>query len=266
MSDINNELLKVQKEWIEAKLLTYMGGQGTDCDEHGRYKKSKEQEESLYLSCPFYMGVTDEYVKRTKSRRVMIIGQEARHYGTWKDNRNDFGYTPEESQQWAIEYLLCQLDTPKQNSRFNHKYNHSRFWSTFRTLSDNDINVCWNNIDKVYFSRGNIDYKGTLSYEGEEYLSAQYGSDNLSLLQREIKISTPDALLFVTGPKYYLSMAKAFDIAPDKFEERLNKDSKIVNITDILHVGKPAFWTYHPANQLGINSAQEFLEAYKKCK
>lgn len=133
-------------------------------------------------------------------------------------------------------------------------------------LDENDINVCWNNIDKVYYSRGNSDYKGTLTYEGEEYLSAPYGvrEDKKSLLQREIEIAKPDALLFVTGPQYYISMAKAFNISPNVLKGKLNKNSRIVDIRSDLGIDIPAFWTYHPANRVCINSAKEFLAKYLK--
>ena len=263
--DKNKRLREAVEEWVEKKLIPYIADESTDCDKEGNYKETKPGKEPLSLSCPFYMGITEEYEARTKKSRVMIIGQEARHYGLWKENRNDFGYKPDESQAWAIEYLLCQLKMPKANSRFNHEYNKSRFWHTFRTLNDNDINVCWNNVDKVYYSRGNHEYKGTLTYEGEEYLSAQYGSDKKSLLQREIEIADPDALLFVTGPTYYKSMAIAFGVSPEKLEGKLDKDNnRIVDITTELSTPIPAYWTYHPANRLEINSAKEFLAKYKE--
>lgn len=265
MSEDKNKLLReAVDEWVEKKLIPYIADDSTDCDKEGNYKETDPGKEPLSLSCPFYMGITEEYASHTKSNRVMIIGQEARHYGLWKNDRFRPGYISNESQEWAIEYLLCQLKMPKANSRFNHEYNKSRFWQTFRTLNDNDINVCWNNVDKVYYSRGNHEYKGTLTYEGEEYLSAQYGLDKKSLLQREIEIADPDAILFVTGPYYYKSMAIAFGVLPEKLDGKLNTNNNIADITNVLSIGKPAYWTYHPANRLGINSAQEFLARYKK--
>lgn len=267
--EMNKKLREAAELWVKERLEHYMSDAETDCDENGCYKGINEDKTDMYLSCPFYMGVTEDYALQTKSRRVMIVGQEARHYGIWKDDKNRTGYVPIESQEWAIEYLLCQLNSPKQNSRFNHSYNKSRFWQTFRTLYKNDINVCWNNIDKVYYSKGNKDYKGTLTYDGEEYLSAPYGTDNKSLLRREIEITKPDAILFVTGPTYYLSMATALGVSSEMLKGKLKKNNSIVDIkndlcVEIPGVDIPVLWTYHPANQIGVNSAKKFLEIYNR--
>ncbi len=97
------------------------------------------------VSCPFYVGLTEDYLS-SKATRVMVIGQEARHFGTWKDNRNDIGYNAAESQKWSIEYLLYQLKMPVKNSSFNISFNKSKFWHLFRTLKKNGYSVCWNNM------------------------------------------------------------------------------------------------------------------------
>ena len=261
--DMNKKLCEAVEMWVKEKLKPYIDDNKTDCDKDGRYVGENIGKHSTYLSCPFYMGVTEDYALRTKSRRVMIIGQEARHYGIWKDNRTDFGYQPNESQEWAIDYLLCQIKTPNINSRFKINYNKSRFWQAVRELYNNDINVCWNNLDKVYYSRGNSDYKGTLTYKAEEYLSAPFcvDADKKSLLQREIEIAKPDALLFITGPSYYISMAVVFGLSPQKLKGRLDINNKIVDITSDLGIDIPAYWTYHPANRY-VKSVKEFLAKY----
>lgn len=262
--EMNRKLREAAETWVKERLEPYINDDETDCDKDGLYKGDNKYKKGKYLSCPFYMGVTEDYALRTKSSRVMIIGQEARHYGTWKDNRSDSNYTPTESQEWAIDYLLYQIKTPNTASHFEINNNKSRFWQAFRKLNRNDINVCWNNMDKVYYSRGNSDYKGTLTYEGEEYLSAPFGVGDYkkSLLQREIEIVEPDALLFITGPTYYVSMAAAFGLPPQQLYGRLNTSNKIVDITSDLNIDIPAYWTYHPANRY-VNSAEEFLRKYK---
>lgn len=103
--EMNKMLREAVEAWIKEKLEPYIADDQTDCDKDGRYVGENKNRQDTYLSCPFYMGVTEDYVLRTKSRRIMIIGQEARHYGIWKDNRTDFGYKSDESQEWAVEYL-----------------------------------------------------------------------------------------------------------------------------------------------------------------
>ncbi|MDE5561949.1 MAG: hypothetical protein K2J01_00090 [Clostridiales bacterium] len=261
--EMNKKLREVVGRWVKEKFELYMKYDKTDCTEDGLYNGDNKDKKGMYLSCPFYMGVTEDYAQ-AKSRRVMVIGQEARRYGIWRDDCNKYGYKPRESQEWAIDYLLYQLKTPNKCSRFEIDYNNSRFWDVFRKLKANDFSVCWNNIDNVYYSNGNKDYKGTLTYKGEEYLSAPYGEgeDKKSLLQREIEITNPDALLFVIGPSYYVSMAVAFGLSLQKLNGRLNKNSKIVDITSDICMDIPAYWTYHPANR-HVNSVEEFLMKYK---
>ncbi len=252
-NDINKQLRNCVKEWENTCFEPYMGAKYSDCDKEGYFSKNKEK----MVSCPFYVGLTDDYLS-SKATRVMVIGQEARHFGTWKDNRNDIGYNAEESQKWSIEYLLYQLKMPVKNSSFNISFNKSKFWHLFRTLKKNGYSVCWNNVDKVYYSRGNNEYKGVLTYTAEEHLSAQYGGK--SLLQREIEICAPDIILFVTGPKYYLSMEAAFGLPLNEtLKNKLNKNNKIVDITKDIKLNIPTYWTYHPANRI-INSVQEFLD------
>ena len=249
--EMNARLRAAAERWVKEAFEEYLRDENSDCDEHGLYIGTNKRKRGMYLSCPFYMGVTEEYAQ-ANSKRIMVIGQEARHYGVWKDDRAVFGYEPKESQEWAVDYLLYQLKTPNEHSRFAIDYNKSPFWGVFRNFKRNGINVCWNNVDKVYYSNGNKDYKGTLTYAAEKYLSKPYGvgEDEKSLLQREIEISNPDMLLFVTGPTYYESIAAAFKAASAQRlagKLDLDKEIELADITDDLDIGIPAYWTYHPA-------------------
>lgn len=266
MYNINEQLLVVIKKWVSDVLeKDFIGNENSDCAQNGDYIGKIKKRIGQSLSCPFYMGVSKDYeINRQNKPRVMVIGQEARHYGSWKTNRDDFGYKAEESQQWAIEYLQCQLKMPTiENSRFNICYNKSKFWNAFRALDRHGLAVCWSNVDKVYYSMGNATYKGTLTYDAERILSEQYGADCKSLLQREIEIVAPDFILFVTGPTYYISMATAFGVSENELSKKPTKSNPIINISDDLRINIPTFWTYHPNNQLGINSANVFIEKIK---
>lgn len=266
----NKKLRDAVESWKKQVLVPYMLNADTDCDKDGKYCGKQSGRVGQVLSCPYYMGLTEEYIKNMvddKKLRIMIIGQEARHYGSWADDREKPNFMAERSQLWAIEYLQRQLDINYQPQVFkdlDRKY--SGFWKVFRDLKNKykeSVLLCWNNIDKVYYAPQREDkskeaYKGTLTYEAESYLSRPYGDDNKSLLQREIEIAKPNVLLFVTGPSYYLSMATAFGIDPANLKSKLTKELEIVDVTSELKSDIPAFWTYHPCNRLGINCADVF--------
>ncbi len=126
------------------------------------------------------MGLTEEYLTAKSDKRVMIIGQEAGGFGEINDGTADYDFieasvksktnAPGNSQKWAIAYLQKQLygkydDLPECYNKIN--YNPSPFWEFFRKMNKQGFELCWNNLDKVYFGK-------TLSYTTEEYLSAQY--------------------------------------------------------------------------------------------
>lgn len=254
--NVNEKLLEAAKGWTEELFVPFVEN-NTD---NGNYAGKETKRVGEYISCPFYLGLTDEYIVNSEHKpRVMIIGQEARHYGSWVRDNKTSSFMPLMSQAWAIEYLNKQLDIGF-TGKFGVQYNKSRFWNLFRVLSK-EFAVCWNNLDKVYFGKDE-NYKGTLTYEAEKILSQRYGAENKSLLEREIEIVKPDALLFVTGPSYAISMETAFD-KNGKLSGFLNKKDGISDVTHILNVRMPAFWTFHPANRQGVDSAKIFLEQYK---
>jgi uracil-DNA glycosylase len=84
------------------------------------------------------------------------------------------------------------------------------------------------------------------------------GSDGIkSLLQREIELAKPDAVVFVVGPSYHVSLETAFDLenkkdySLKKYAPNVQNNivSDITKFVDIKNDGKPipVFWTYHPA-------------------
>ena len=256
--EVNKKLLEAANDWTVERFQPYV----QEYTVKGNYVGEEKKRLGEYISCPFYLGLSDEYIENPQGKtRLMIIGQESRGFGSWdRDNKKE-SYMPHCSQAWAVEYLNKQLDKDF-TGKFGVQYNKSRFWNLFRSLK-NDFVLCWNNLDKVYFGKDE-NYKGTLTYSAEKELSKSYGTDEKSLLEREIEIADPDVLLFVTGPGYALSMETAFGI-DGKLSEKLNKENGIRDITEIINIGKQkrAFWTYHPANRQGVDSAKLFLETYK---
>lgn len=254
---INEQLLKVYKTW-EAEVLKPYIVERTDAGYYNADNKTgkwNKKYEGSQISCPFYMGLTDDYINSDK-KRVMIVGQEARGYGIYTRDRDKKGYEAQSSQEWSNTYLSRQLCLQDNNGDL--KYNASRFWALFRALKD-DYALCWTDIDKVYYNKEG-DYKGTLTYEGEAYLNQKYGDDKKSILEREIDLAKPDCIVFVIGPKYYVSLKQSFGIK-DKFQGELTTISQIVDVSKDLNLGIPAFWTYHPANRSKVNVIAAVKEA-----
>lgn len=277
----NARSLAAHKEWYSKVMLPYISKELTS--------DGVRKDESYEISCPFCMGLTEEYIESGKTK-IMIIGQAARALGYWSkhwkdksadvdnlyndaDDSKDGYYPPKRMQKWANEYLTIQLSghgTQKIN------YNRSAFWAFFRQLKKrNDASLCWDDIDKVHFicSSDNKSEKA-LKYKDEVYLSAKYGDDKLSLLQREIEIANPDAVIFAIGPTYALSADVALGISGFDYtnmqEKRLskrsaevsklfkdypNKNNCVVQNEDMQNAVRKllrredaaVLWTYHPS-------------------
>ena len=274
---VNENLLNEQKYWATHVLGQYITDKNPCLLYDGECKKRHGEK----LSHPFYMGLSDEYIHCQGKKRVMIVGQEARGFGEIDDGTAHYEFLgsqevkpsseqtnePTYSQRWAIAYYENQVHG-KDSIDFKIDPNPCPFWSLFRAIENGGFVPCWNNLDKVYF--GDLyrdgDEQKSLSEPAEVALSRQYArngdSTPKSLLQREIELAQPDIVLFVTGPNYAKSMEIAFGVS-GQLNGRLNKDKKILKITDTLSIGRPAFWTYHPANRLGIQSAKLFLDLFR---
>lgn len=281
-TDKNRLLLTELREWYYNVLMPFVDEETND----GEYRCKNDADkwwEGTQLSCPFCFGLNERY-KSGAYKKIMLVGQEARGFGNWKEywkgkkdlweSRNTSGdkWLPKELQLWANNYLNKQL---KLIEKDDIKYNASPFWNFFRALHGlGNIAICWDNLDKVYYGY-NDGEDGTLTYEAEVILSKQFGvGDNkLSLLQREIKIADPDMIIFVVGPSYAVSLDVAFNITKNiedvpknkLFRKSQNvsklfinypkKDKCIVEDNDLLIgavkelLGReiPVLWTYHPA-------------------
>lgn len=167
--------------------------------------------------------------------KIMIIGQMTNNFGEYGTN------TLEELEQFGCNYLERQI-YGKVN---DWKYNSSPFWQFFRKLKEGGYDLIWNNVDKVHkIINGETIW---LSEEEELALNAPYGSENKSLLEREIEMISPSAIIFITGPNYAYSMATSFGLPkPNLFSIRPTKAKSLVNIQDHLGLSIPVFWTYHP--------------------
>lgn len=242
----NDELREIMKSWIDNVFKPYYEGES----------KKYRDEKNVDLSCPFYFALSDKYVQwENGKKRLMIVGQEPRGFGSWSKDNEKPGYEGKTSQDWAQTFLDAQLKKTAKISSFNKDEGepykceplYSPFWDFVRKLNEKFV-VCWNNVDKVYFTNGvntdredNSDETGhkkdypkeTLTYEAETHLSKRFdhNGENKSLLWREIKIADPDAIVFAIGPYYAVSLDVALGITEKNYtgliESALKKVSEL---------------------------------------
>ncbi len=203
------------------------------------YKELINNRGNCIISNPFIYGETE---LDSNLPKVMIVGQEARNYKEYKYQNwydNEDGLRSE--QQWTIDYLERQVYGRKTGTKFNR----SPFWSFFRKIRRYGFRPMWNNLDKAHAI---VDKKTTsLSVEQERYLSKPLNSNGKPLLLNEIQVSRPEAVIFVTGPHYYESMAIAIDCEDTQlYEKRPDQNDVIKRIDCVVDEVIPLFWTYHP--------------------
>ena len=219
-SIINKELLEIQLKWKNEVVKCFL-------------ENHKEQQSEL--SHPFYFRVSDKYTSFEK--KIMIVGQETKNWGKYSEEVEE-----DYLQNCSVEYLDSQLE--KKN---NYKYNRSPFWGFFRKLDACGYTPCWNNIDKLHrYKNGKTE---PLTEEQKEAFCAQYGEDKKSLLQREIDIVEPGAIVFVIGPKYQCSLEYSFglhSVSNELFELKPTPSCPCQDISHVINIGIPVIWSYHP--------------------
>ncbi len=233
--DINKQLLTIQKEWLEI----------CGADDLAKIHP---------ISRPFSFSVTEEYL--SSNRKVMFIGQEAKDFGIYSDN-----WPIEDIQLFNKNYVDIQLGHKSYDEEI--KYNGSPFWNLFRTFHHNGSEPVWNNVDK--FHRVIDNKTECLSIELERIFNAPYGEDNKSLLMREIEITQPNVIIFITGPYYYESMALSMGVdCKELLIHKPRKNSPCSDISDVINLGMPVLWSYHPAYLSRINSMDTVYEMYRR--
>lgn len=212
---INGDLLRLQEDWLDQFHVS-------------------ELAEKYSLSRPFSFAVTSQYVESPK--RIMIVGQESKDFGPFED-----GWPLPAIQEFNIQYTdrqLCRVES-------GYRYNPSPFWNMFRYMNQNGVTPAWNNVDKLHriISGKTV----PLSAEVERILSGPYGDDRRTLLQREIELTKPNGVYFITGPNYSETMSLALGIDQRLLAEHKPAPSCLCqNITEIAQIGVPVFWSYHP--------------------
>ena len=198
------------------------------------YKQLINDSKPILISNPFIYG--EPYIDEN-AKKIMIVGQEPKDYNIYNPQIN-----LQDEQMWTIDYLERQVYGIKNGK----KYNRSAFWSLQRLLYENGFCTTWNNLDKAHIVDANGKTK-PLSLEFEKILGRPLKTDNKTILQREILISKPSAVLFLTGPYYFESMATSLQCEKECIYLKKPKAQKIINnITDEANLNIPCLWTYHP--------------------
>lgn len=210
-----------------------------------------ELEKNPEYSAMFRMGFPDDFIN-SKKPLVMYVGQECRDCNSLK------------TQEWIRKFQTVQMKKEHVEG-FNEGVLASPFWNFYRRIADKGYNVLWNNLDKFHQIKERKQV--LISEDNAEKISAQYGEDNKSVLQREIELIKPDIVLLTIGPKwkYIRSFCSAFGISdlPMMKKFKPTKSLPVSDITDILSIpDTKVFWTYHPAYLNRINKYSDVLEVF----
>lgn len=246
---INENLRNFQKQWYKEIALKWMQyGHKKDIK---NYVNRKYGNENYSFSEPFIMVLPKH--QNEQAPLLMIVGQETNGYGDKKDFSGD-DKSFHASQEWATNFMNEQLNTYSDKNIY-----YSDFWKFIRVLKrklnekKGEINICWNNLDKIHYKLVDQNNCIKLYKEDEKYLNQVIPHTDKTLLQTEIDIVKPDAVLFVTGPNYGLSMKTA--LQQDNITEP-TLDNPIVKINSNINM----FWTYHPAAKFSKNVKEKHLE------
>lgn len=245
---MNKELSKYQEEWFEEIFEPYI-----------------KENPNANISYPFLTGVMEQYIDSDK--RIMIIGQETNGWNIYKPD-----WTIQDSRQWTIDYLCYQLKYYT-NADLKEKFgrrNSSPFWSFFKAFSNKGIVPCWNNVDKA---QRNISGKtASLTEEIEIALNQKLPYTNKTLLQKEIEILKPNAIVFITGPSYRVTMEKALNLKENSLSGyEPTYSNGCMNISNPVNLEAPTFWTYHPRHIASRKNAlsrdkivETIIDSFKK--
>ena len=242
---MNKKLLAVQTQWDQVCVAPYA------------------KEKPCKISRPFAYGAPKEYIKA--DCKLMVIGQEAAGFSLYDDEE---AWNLSRTQQWVVDYTRRQLWKIRAGDAQNKRANCSPFWNFMRNCNNLGLTPSWNNIDKVYQKKtADTDEKVIPLKNDQRKEFSKAVCEGKTLLQREIEISKPDGIVFVTGPNYRISMEIALGVS---LEDKVPTPDRILtDISKEANLGIPCLWTYHPRCLCGMhlslkNCAQEIAKTIKQ--
>lgn len=222
----NKQLLKLQEQWDDKSVKPYAR----------EYPKS--------ISRPFAYGVPEEYIKA--DCKLMVIGQEAAGFSAYDDPE---AWELARTQQWVIDYSRLQLWNIRSGDAIDDRRKSSPFWNFMKNLNKFGIVPSWNNIDKIYQKKTYKTNEKVIRLTDDQRRKFNKAAcDGKTLLQREIEISKPDGIVFVTGPDYQVSMETALGLPEGSLTSKIpEENAHLKDISGEADLGIPCLWTYHPA-------------------
>ena len=223
---MNTELLKWQMQWDEICANPYI-----------------TSNKPLLFSKPFTYGVSEEYM--AADFKLMVIGQEAAGFSEYNEPT---GWDIPRTQQWVVDYTRRQLYGIRAGDAQYKRANCSPFWNFQRNLNRLGLTPSWNNVDKVYQKKTYENGENVIRLTGQQRRKFNEDiCDGKTLLQREIEISKPDGIVFVTGPHYRISMETALGLPENKLlDKKPTLDNILTDVSEEVSLGIPCLWTYHP--------------------
>lgn len=207
---------------------------------YNEWEIGKAYEQNPNFSPMFRMGYPTDFLENEKPL-IMYVGQEC------------LRCNEEKSQVWVRGY---------QEEEIHKNKDHRPFWIFYLDLYKMGYNVIWNNLNKFHLA--NTTY---LDEDSAVILNKSYGTDNLSIIQREIIETQPTAIVFAIGNKqrYIKSLAASFSKSEDVLSPyRPTKEQPINEISAVLGLkNKKVFWCYHPAY---LNRSKNYEKAIQFIK
>lgn len=204
-------------------------------------EKNKSLTHADKATNPLLIKVDSQYTN--SDLKVMFFGQET-NYWYGEKNKGEF-----------IGQIEPLLDLYESFYLKGKCYSYGgQFWngvSRFKQLLSNDLNVkvglVWNNVIKIGKCGRGMPFKSIQDTQFEYF----------NVIQEEIKILSPDILVFFSGPNYDVQIAKSFGelqkFRIENFAER--------QICQLILTDTPlAFRTYHP-NYLWRNDINAYLNS-----
>lgn len=194
-------------------------------------------------SAPLLLSVKPSWEK--SNIRLLVVGQETTGWGFKQGPLYNWQYPPIFSYQ---DFLACDRGVEalmygyrEFNFAARQPENYSSpFWRAFRELGTSlGAESLWSNLFLCSVEQGSVIHNCS-QYELQELLQSQKG-----LLQKEIQVLKPNAIVFFTGPNYDFALKAEFEQAV--FEPI--DDDRAGKFDRVLHERLPdkCFRTYHPA-------------------
>ncbi|MCX5722047.1 MAG: hypothetical protein NT179_08475 [Nitrospirae bacterium] len=147
---------------------------------------------------------------KESKHRLLIVGQETRGWDFHQGDYYDWPYPPIKHLSEFVNLanrigVLMKGYRDFEFAKHQVPEHRSPFWRAFRHLGASpDVSVLWTNLFRVSFKGGSV-IQNTSPGELNHILSTQKG-----LLEKEVRLLQPTAVVFFTGPYYDCALRNEF--------------------------------------------------------